>query len=287
MSLKIVTDSACDLPRDIIDELEILTIPLNLITSEDEYRDKETIMPSELYNKMRSGIEFTTSQSTPELVYERFEKELDKGNDLLYICFSSGLSGQYQMAKMIVDDLKDRYKDREIYIIDSKAACTGMGLMVKYAGEMQRDGKTAEEIISAVEYYSKNINHIILIDDMQYLYKGGRITTAQVVTGGLLNIKPIITMDTEGKLKFTEKARGRKKLLKKTEELILEYNCGDISNQVVGIVYGDNREMAEEIRELLMEKFQPKEIIIENIGPTIAVHTGPDVIGITFLNKKL
>ncbi len=286
MGLKIITDSGCDLSRDIIDDLDIVMLPLNVLEGDSEYRDKETITPTELYKGMREGKFYQTSQTLPNLIIERVTRELDKGNDIIYICFSSGLSGQYQTSVMLFEDIKEKYKDRKIDLVDSKSACCGMGMMVKKAGEMVKEGKSREEILAMLEDYIENINHIIIVDKMDYLYKGGRISRVQALTGGLLNIKPIVGMDGLGKLEFIDKIRGRKRLLKRVEELINEKNIGDIKNQEIGLVYGDNEEMAQEFKQFLIDKFNPRNIIVENVGASVSAHTGPDIIGITFLNKN-
>jgi len=286
MSLKIITDSGCDLSREIMDDLDIVMLPLNVLEGDSEYRDKETITPRELYKGMREGKFYQTSQTLPNVIIDRITRELDKGNDIIYICFSSGLSGQYQTSVMLFEDINERYKDRKIDLIDSKSACCGMGMMVKKAGEMAKNGESREEILKMLDHYIENINHVIIVDKMDFLYKGGRINKVQALTGGLLNLKPIVGMDKLGKLEFIDKIRGRKRLLKRVEEIINEKNTGDIEDQEIGLVYGDNDEMASEFKEFLIDKFNPSNIIVENVGASVSAHTGPDIIGITFLNKK-
>lgn len=286
MSLKIVTDSGCDLSKEVIDSLGIRMFPLNVLEGSNEYRDKETISPEDLYKGMRQGKLYTTSQTLPNIIIEGVIEELEKGNDIIYICFSSGLSGQYQTSLMLFEDIRNKYQDRTIDLIDSKAACCGMGMMVEKAARLAKEGKTRQEILKMLDFYIENMNHIILVDKMDYLYKGGRISKVQVLAGGLLNIKPIVGMDRAGKLEFVDKVRGRKRLLKKVEEIISEKNIGDIEEQTIGLVYGDNFEMAEEFLELLKEKFSPKNITIENVGASVAAHTGPDILGITFLSEN-
>lgn len=286
MSLKIVTDSACDLPRDIIDNLDILTLPLNVLEGDREYRDKETITPKELYAGMRAGSFYKTSQSLPNIILNRIRAELDRGSDIIYICFSSGLSGQFQTVNLLFEDLRREYGDSEIHLVDSRASCCGMGMMVKKAGEMAQAGRSIGEILEMLDFYVENMEHIILVDKMDYLYKGGRIGRVKALTGGLLNIKPIVGIDDLGRLKFIDKVRGRKKLFRKTEELILEANLGDIKDQTIGLVYGDNEEMARDFIDFLNESLEPRDIIVENIGASVAAHTGPDIIGITFLREN-
>ncbi len=283
MKVKILTDSGCDISEEILKKYDIDVMALNVLDGDLEYLDKETIKPRDLYKGMREGKLYQTSQVSPEIIWKTFEKYAKMDKNLIYICFSSGLSGQYQTANLIYEEIKNKYPDFKLKIIDSKAASIGMGLMVEKAGKMAYLNKKQEDIVKMLEFYIKNMVHIILVDNMNYLYRGGRINKVQALAGNLLSVKPILTIDSSGKLEYIDKVRGRKKLFKKVNELIKEYS--DISEQKVGLVCGDNEDLAEDFIELLM-KFNPSSIEKELIGASVSAHTGPDMIGITFLKNN-
>lgn len=286
MSVKILTDSACDLSQEIIEEYSIQVLPLTVINNEKEYLDQIDISSEEVYSGMRDGKTYSTAQVGPKILLEKFTEYAKTGETAIYICLSSGLSGLYQTAKLIRDNLKSEYPNLDLEIIDSKSATCGMGLIVYEAARMAKNEKNKEEIVERINYNIKHIKHLFSVEEMKYLYKGGRINSIQALAGGLLSIRPILEMNNKGQLVYQDKVRGNKKLFKKMINIMKEDGItSDFENQTIGMVYGDNLESIEEIKSLIQKEINPKGIIVHKLGTTVAAHTGPGIIGITYLKK--
>lgn len=286
MTVKILTDTGCDLPKDIIQKYNIDVLPLTVINDGVEYLDEIDINPEQVYLGMRNGKIYSTAQVGPNILLDKFTKYAKNEEKAIYICFSSGLSGLYQTAKLLRDNLKIEYPKLDLDIIDSKSATCGLGLIVYEAAKMAREKRNKKEIIETIDYYVKHMKHLFSVEEMTYLYKGGRIGSVQALAGGLLNIKPILEMDKKGELVYQGKVRGNKKLYKKMINIMKEDDIfSDLKNQTIGIVHGDNLDSAEQMIKMIQEEINPKELIIHTLGTTVAAHTGPGIIGITYLKK--
>lgn len=286
MSVKILTDTGCDLPKTIIEKYDIDVLPLTVINDGKEYLDEIDIEPREVYAGMRNGNTYTTAQVGPNILLDKFTSYAKNDEKVIYICFSSGLSGLFQTAKMLRDNLKLEYPNLDLDIIDSKAAACGFGLMVYEAAKMAKDNKDKAEIVETINYYVDHMKHVITVEEMTYLYRGGRIGPVQALAGGLLNIKPILGINNAGELIYQDKARGSKKLYKKIIHIMKKDDeFSDLKNQTIGMVHGDNLESAEQMKKLIEEEIKPKELIVHTLGTTVAAHTGPSIIGITYLRK--
>ncbi|WP_458414358.1 DegV family protein [Schinkia sp. CFF1] len=283
MSVKILADSACDLPLNLFQLLDIELLPLVVQIDDQQFYDLETIQPQELYDEMRKGKAPKTAQVPPARFEEAFMKYAEKKDPCIYIAFSSQLSGTYQTAVLIKDDVIEKYPDFDLTIIDTKAASLGHGLIVKKAAEMAKDGKSKTEIISMIEFYCNHMEHLFTVDSLEYLYRGGRVSKASAFVGGLLNIKPILNVE-DGKLVPLEKIKGRKKVLKRMIEIIRERGS-NLEDQLMAISHGDDLETAEAMRDLIKAEFGTKEILIHTVGCSIGAHAGPGTIAIFFLNK--
>ncbi|NLW39420.1 MAG: DegV family protein [Tissierellia bacterium] len=287
MSVKILTDSGCDLPKDIIYEYDIDVLPIIVIKDDEEYLDGVTIEPKELYDNMRAGQVYKTAQIPPKMFEEKFEEYAKKGENVIYIAFSSGLSSTYQTSVLVRDSLKEKYPDLNIDIVDSKSASVGFGLLVHKAAEMAKEGKSKEEILKMLDFYVQHIEHIFTVDNIEYLYRGGRVTRTQAFVGGLLNIKPILDIPRDGTLRPIEKVRGRKKVLAKMIELMKERAAkADLKNQIIGINHGDDIEGATKLKEMIQEEFGCSQFIINIVGCAIGAHSGPGTLSVFFLNKN-
>lgn len=286
MSVRILSDSACDLPEDIVKEYGIDILPIMVIKEDKEYLDNITIKPEEVYDGMKNGEVFKTAQIPPNTFNEKFLEYAKNGDSVIYIAFSSGLSGTYQTSIFVKDTILEEYPDFDLDIIDSKAATGGFGLMVLKAAQMAKEGKSKEEIIQLLEFYASHMEHIFTVNDIEYLFRGGRVTRSQAFLGGLLNIKPVLDME-DGKLLPIEKARGNNKAYKIMMDIIGERSKdADLKNQIMGISHGDNLELALKVKEMITESFGTTEFLINTIGAAIGAHSGPGTIAITFLNKK-
>lgn len=286
MTVKILSDSACDLPEDILEEYNIDILPIVLIKDDKEYLDKVTIQPKTIYDDMRNGNIYKTAQIPPKVFQEKFTEYAKNNEDVIYIAFSSGLSGTYQTSIFVKSSVVEEYPDFNIDIVDSKAATSGFGLMVAEAGKMAKQGKSKEEILNMLEFYRNHIEHIFTVDDIEYLFMGGRVTRTQAFIGGLLNIKPVLNIE-EGKLVPLEKIRGKNKVLK-TMLNIMEDRAinADLKNQTIGISHGDDLESALKLKEMISEHYGTTNFLINMIGASIGAHSGPGTLAITFLNKK-
>lgn len=283
MSLKILCDSACDLAEDIISGLGIDFLPLMVTNKEKSYRDIIDISSKEVYDNMRDGVVYKTSQVTPLVFQNKFEEMTKKGYDIIYIGFSSELSSTFESANLAKLIVEKENPNANIEVIDTKAASGGCGFIVYEAARALNNGKTKQEILEIIDFNIKNIDHIFTVDDIQYLYRGGRVSKTNAVLGSMLNIKPILEV-VDGKLEVLEKVRGRNKVYKTMLELMEQRAINkDFKDKTVFIFHGDNIEGAEKLKKLIEEKFGVKNFLIGDVGAVIGAHAGPGVLAIFYL----
>ncbi|SDN14090.1 DegV family protein [Bacillus sp. OK048] len=283
MPVKILADSACDLPKEFYTEHNVTLFPLKVQVQGQEYEDVKTIDPKTVYDAIRSGDVPKTSQVSPLLFEEVFTRMAENSEDGIYIAFSSELSGTYQTSVMILDQVKEKYPNFNLTIVDTKCASLGFGLVVKEAARLAAENSSKEEIIKDVLFRSQHMEQVFTVEDLDYLAKGGRVSKASAFLGGLLNIKPILNVE-DGKLVPIEKIRGKKKVYRRLVEIMKERGS-DFKDQVIGISHADTPENLSEVKALIEEELQPREICITNIGSAVGAHTGPGAIAIFFLNK--
>ena len=287
MSIKIISDTGCDLSEDIIDEYGIEILPLIVIKDDKEYLDKVSIDPTQVYEGMRNGQVFKTAQIPPAIFMETFENIAKKGESAIYIAFSSGLSGTYNTSMSVRQNIKEQYEDLDLDIVDTKAASGGFGLIVLKAAQMAKEGKSKEEILKTIDFYKENMEYIFTVDDIEYLFRGGRVSKAQAFVGGLLNIKPILNVE-DGNLVPIDKVRGRNKAFKTMLDIIEERSKNtNLKEQVFGITHGDDLEGAMKIKDLINERFGVDKFVINIIGAAIGAHSGPGTIALFFLKEDM
>lgn len=286
-TFKIMCEYACDLPLEYLKDNDIKGMPINFCLDEKQYSDSLDckINLHEFYEKLRNGVTSSTSQLTPILAEELFEQELLKGLDILYIGFSSGLTGGFQNVVLAKRELQDKYPDRKIIIIDSLCASLGHGLLVDYAVRQRGEGKTIEEIAKAVEDIKLSVCHYFTVTDLNFLYRGGRISKTTAVFGSLLDIKPVMHVNNDGKLVPYGKVRGRKQSLIKIVTRMGE-KLSSYKNEYVFISHGDCLEDAQFVADLVFEKYSIKTKIINIIKPVIASHSGPGTIALFFIGEN-
>lgn len=285
MALRIISDSACDLPKEKADLYGIEIIPTPLIIDGVDHFDRETIRPKEFYQILREKKkEISTYHINTYMFMERFLPYAKRDDELIYICFSTGIAGTYNAANQAKAELLEEYPDFDLTIIDSKCASIGFGLVVMYAGEMYREGASKEEILEGIQYHCTHMKHVFTVDTLEYLLRGGRISKSSAVAGELLNIRPIITVDENGRLKAIEKVRGRNRSLQRLVSYVGEQGV-QLSEQVVGIVHGDEEETLHKVERMLQETYGVTQTVDNYVGCAIGAHTGPGIIGITFLDK--
>ncbi|USK94635.1 DegV family protein [Bacillus tropicus] len=284
MGVKIITDSAADLPVELLQAYDIDLIPLRVYDeAETEYLDGVTLESVTLLQKMREGAVYRTSLPSLETFQEKFVSYAKEGNPCIYLAFSSELSGTYQSSVLIKEEVKETYADLDLEIIDTKCASLGQGLVVLEAAKMAKDGASKEDILNRVAFLMNHMEHIFTVADLQYLVRGGRLSKVAGFIGGLLNIKPILNVE-EGKLVPLEKVRGKKKVLGRIVD-IMEERGKELKGQTIGITHGDDLETAEALKALITERFGCEVFIVNTIGAAIGAHTGPGVITLFFLNE--
>lgn len=286
MAIKILSDSACDLPKEIIEEYNIDILPIILIKEDAEYLDNVTITPEKVYEDMRGGQSYKTAQISPNMFSEKFLEYAKNGDSVIYIAFSSGLSGTYQTSLFVRESILEEYPSFDLDIVDTKAASGGFGLIVLQAAKLAKEGKSKEDILKAVEFYKENMEYIFTVDDIEYLFRGGRVSRVQAFVGGLLNIKPVLHVE-DGKLIPLEKVRGRQKVFKCMLDIMEERTKNaDLKEQLISITHGDDLEGALKLKELIIERFGAESFIINIIGAAIGAHSGPGTIALFFMSKN-
>ena len=284
MSFKIVTDSCCDLSAEMIAELGLGIAPLSLELDGHAYAEGE-MAPVELYNHMRNGKLPKTSAVNPDGWAAAIRPALQAGQDVLVLAFSSGLSTTYQSAVIAAGELREEFPDRKLIVIDSLCAAVGLGLLVYTAARLKAEGKTLEETVAWIEAHKLNVCHWVTVEDLMHLKRGGRVSAATAVVGTMLNIKPIIRVDDNGKLESLAKCRGRKAALNYLLDRMGESYDPEIDDTVF-IGHGDCPEDAEYLANKVRERFGVKTVYINYIGAVVGAHTGPGVATVFFYGKK-
>lgn len=284
MAFYIITDSASDVPESVIKEYGLHVIPTPVTIEGKDYFDGDTIFPEQFYEIQASGKDIKTYHINQFMFHENFLPYAQRGDEVLYICFSTGIAGTYNAAKLAYEEVLEEYPDFKLTIIDSKCASVGYGLVVERLLRMQRNGAPKELLIEAAEFFCAHMEHAVTVVQLDYLFKGGRLSRTSFLAGTMLDIKPIIIVDENGSLKAVEKVRGWKKAQKRILDIVGEKGA-NLENQVVGVCYGTDREAYEYIKEELAARYQVKGLLEGRVGCAIGAHTGPGILGITFLNE--
>lgn len=282
----IMTDNMADLPENYIREHELEILSLSYILDGETYDRNHPLEEAEFYSRMRNGSMPTTSQVNPERAKEAFTACLNQGKDVLYIAFSSGLSGTYNSARIAAKELKEegKFPDRKLVVLDSLSASLGEGLLVHKAVKLKEAGKSLEEVAAWVEKHKLEVCHNFTVDDLFHLHRGGRVSKATAILGTMINIKPILHVDNEGHLIAIGKVRGRKKSLTSLVERMGEQIQG-FENPEVFISHGDCLEDAQHVEKLVRERFGVETFIINYVGPTIGAHSGPGTMALFFMGN--
>ncbi|NTW72135.1 MAG: DegV family protein [Eubacteriaceae bacterium] len=283
MGIRIVTDSASDLSIDIERQYHIKILPLTVNFSDTEsYQDRFEISPEGFYKKLGEGdVTPYTSQVNPNAFEEAFIEILSKGDDVLGIFLSQDLSGTYNSAVIAKESLP-QYKDR-INLIDSRSVSLGLSLLVYKAALYVSAGNSMHSTIAYIEGIKEKVESIIIVDTLEYLKKGGRLTAGAAFIGGVLNLKPILEI-RGGKLVAKDKVRGRKKVLKYIASWVEEHDF-DFSNKTIYMVNANEKEYMNEVKTLLVEKYGANDILESQVGAVVGSHSGPGAVGFCFVNE--
>ena len=281
----ITVNSTVDLPREWLEERNVPVVPLKYTIDGETYTDMYGLSAKEFFDKLREGHMSVTSQVNPGEAADMLEPFLKEGKDVLHLGFSSGLSGTLNSMKIAGEELSEKYPEAKVIVIDTLCACLGEGLLLYYALKQKEQGKTIDEVAQWVEENKLHICHDVTVDDLNHLHRGGRISKTTAVLGTLVQLKPIIHMDNNGKLQVIGKERGRKKSLNKIVDMAAEQAKG-WDNDIIMITHGDCIGDAEYVAKLVREKMGIDNILINNIGTVIGSHTGPGVVAVFCMGNK-
>lgn len=287
MSIKIFTDSSCDLPIELVKSRNIGLIPLTVNIKGEFIEDDlgQTLKYDDFYKLIRAGEQMSTAQVNVFTFEERFKEEIIKGNDIVYISISAELSGTNNSARIARENLLEEYPNAKIAVINSKGVTLGQGLLVLKAWELMNEGKTVEEIEQWVDDNLYNVQYAIVLDDLNHLKRGGRISATSAAIGSLLNVKPTLKITREGTVTAGVKLKGRKKAIKYLIEELKEKGK-DLENQTIFVAHTDCIEDATLLKEKVQEELGLSNIIIQTIGPLIGTHAGPDALAIIYFGQE-
>ena len=284
----ITTDCGADLPDEYLKENNIFCAQLTCTICGETHGGRKPQIPyDKFYSLMREGNLPKTSQVNPDEAKEYIEGVLEKTKKVLVLGFSSGLSGTYNSFRIAADEIMEERKDVQIQVVDSKCASLGQGLFVYKVMEYRNSGKSFEETADYAREIAGKIVHVFTVDDLNHLYRGGRVSKSAAFFGTVLNIKPVLHVDDEGKLIPLEKVRGRKKSLLRLVEMMGE-QMGSYKdeNDIVFISHGDCIEDAEFVRDEVKSRYGIEKFMINHIGPVIGAHAGPGTIALFFMGDR-
>ncbi|QNK39158.1 DegV family protein [Caproicibacter fermentans] len=284
---RIITDSNTDLTQEQTDRLDLTVIPMSFTIGDDsllDYPDERDLSSHEFYRRIAAGETSTTNQISIATFTETFEPYLAAGQDVLYLGFSSGLSGTYNNSVIAAKELASKYPQRRIATADTLAASMGEGLLVYHAAMMKRGGASLEEVRSWMEQNRNRMHHWFTVDDLNHLKRGGRISGASALVGTMLGIKPVMHFDDQGHIILMEKIRGRKQSL---DTLVghMEKTCIEPDKQMIFISHSDSPEGCEYVASEVKRRLGVTQIETAPIGPVIGAHTGTGTVALFYLGQ--
>lgn len=284
----IITDSSCDLPDSLVRELELTVLPLAFIMDGKTYRnwpDNREMSPDEFYNKEREGLMATTNAVNVEEAAQAIRTVLERGKDALVLAFSSGLSSTCGAFQIAAQELGEQYPERRVFVVDTLCASLGQGMLVYQAAKLRQAGKSIEEVRDWTEANKLRQCHWFTVNDLFFLKKGGRVSAATAVVGTMLQIKPVLHVDDEGRLIPTGKVRGRRQsLLALVEGMARQMDRARCDR--FAISHGDCIEDAQFVADEVCKRFGLCDYSISYVGPTIGAHSGPGTVALFFYAKQ-
>jgi len=281
------TDSSCDLPNDLAEKYDIKVMPMSFLMEEKAYNhyiDAREMSLDEFYSKLKSGIQSQTTQISFDNYREFWEPYLKEGKDIVYVALTSGLSGTYNTSKIVARDLMEQYPERKIDIIDSLCASAGQGALMYYVGKKYtKDKLSSNELVAYIERLRLKICHWFVVDDIDQLKRGGRISSVTATFAKALQIKPVLSVDNEGKLVNVGKIRGANNVINMLIDK-MKRDGAFYRRQTVIVAHADNIEGAQELKKQV--KGLVKKVKIFDIGPVIGTHVGSGMLAIVFVGKR-
>ena len=283
----LMTDSTADMPESFYRENQIPVLSLTYTLENRTYTLSDSLPMPQFYDKLRQGAMPVTSQVNPEAALNGFRAAAKQGQDILCVCFSSALSGTYNSCQLAAEMLKEEGFAQRIVVIDSLCASTGMGLLLYKANQMKQEGVSLDETAAWIEAHKLNVCHVFTVDDLNHLYRGGRVSKTAAIVGSMINIKPILHVDDAGTLQVIGKVHGRNKSLKTLVDLMEEKMVIlKDKNDIFMICQGDVDSEAEQVAKMVKERFGISQSLISYTGPVIGSHTGAGVIGLFFMGDQ-
>lgn len=281
---QIITDSGCDLPKEKMEQLGVVCVPLYVNFRNETREDSVEADVKEMYDGLRAGETATTSAVNPDRWANAMEPSLKEGKDVLVMTFSSGLSTTYQSAVIAGTELQEKYPQRKIFVVDTLCASLGQGLLVWHACQQRDNGMELDALKNWVEENRFHLCHWFTVDDLVYLKRGGRVSAATALLGTMLNIKPVLHMDDEGHLINVSKTRGRKASLDALLAQAVQLGLPG-QNKVMFICHGDCLEDAQYLADKVKETTEAEEVFIGYTGSVIGSHSGPGTLALFFLGE--
>lgn len=284
MAYRIITDTCCDFPEQMYQELDLSVVSLSVNFKGETVKTYSESWLKEMFNDLRAGEMATTSAANPQDWQEAIEPVLASGEDALVLAFSSGLSTTYQSAVIAASELTEKYPDRTVKVVDTLCASLGQGLLVYYACQKRDEGLSLEELADWCETHKQNLCHWFTVDDLMYLKRGGRVSAATALVGTMLKIKPVLHVDNDGHLINVAKVRGRRASIE-----ALAGKMGELAlpgeNDTVFICHGDCVEDAQYLETIVKERYGVKNVLIYYVGAVIGSHSGPGTLALFFMGE--
>lgn len=285
-SYDIYTDSSCDLPVSMIEQYDLKVMQLEVTIDDNPPVLNRDVDIKTFYDQLRDGANAKTAAVTPGFFEENMRESLEAGKDIIYIGFTSGLSVTYNNGAMIAEELKAEFPERKILYIDTLCASAGEGMLVHYAALQREAGASIEEVYQGILEKKDYIHHLVTVNDLFFLKRGGRISATTAVAGSILNVKPLIHVSKEGKLETTGKIRGRKAAIKDLF-LKMKSNAEIDKWKYVFISHGDCLDDVTMLKEMIEKEYPGVEVTLCDVGPVIGAHTGPGVIALFYLSNDI
>ena len=277
----ITTDMAADLPEGYFNSEQIDVLPMPFTVGDTDYYNASLPTYHEFYDFLRAGQIATTSQTSIYDAVKVFEKHLEAGEDILHICFSSGMSGSYSSLSLATHDLERRFKGRSIKILDSLSGCGGQGLMVRDAIALRKTGKSLEEVFNILDREKKHYNHFFIVEDLNNLYRGGRLTRLEATVGTLLGIKPLLELNHSGKIMPLIKIMGKKKAISSLAEQVHKF-YKPATDSLIIVEHGDDIQNAELLAAKIRDFFPNAQIEYAYVNYLVGAHAGPGSLAVFF-----
>lgn len=282
--IKVIVDSTCDLKKKHIEQFDVAVLPLSVTIEDQVFLDEIEISIEQVYAAMAKGIVPKTSQVRPVDAYFLFESYAKQGQDFIYLCFSKEMSGTYAMVLSILKEVQAKYPTIKMAIVDTQSGSIATGIIALQVLSMIAENHPFEKVVALANEMAGHVEHRFLVSDLNWLAKSGRLNKAVAVTGKIMGVKPVLYVQ-EGKIKMLRIIRGSTRYLQNLAAIICE-DCKDFTQQIIGISYADDEQIAHDLAKLVKEKLQDCRILITGIGSVLASHLGTGGVGVFFMKQK-